>query len=64
MFEKGVDLKFILRDDITPICPFCEKELNEIYYNSKGSGFLESKNVVYFCPHCLKILGFGQNQKL
>ncbi len=57
-----VDLKFTVRKDIAPVCPFCEKELEEVYIKTKGLGFWTVKNVVYFCPHCLKVLGFGQSR--
>ena len=30
----------------------------------KGSGFVEGRNVMYFCPHCLKVLGFGQSRTI
>jgi len=50
------------REDIAPVCPFCEARLSEIFVKSKGLGLLTGKNVMYFCPHCNKILGFGQSR--
>ena len=41
------------REDISPKCPHCEEELGEIFY--------EVKNVIYFCPSCLKVLGFAES---
>ena len=40
-----------------PICPFCEQELQEVKYkNLFGSGFARGK-LIFFCPHCRKVLG-------
>jgi hypothetical protein len=50
------------REDLAPRCPHCEAELTEVYRRSKGAGFLVGRNVVLFCPHCLKVLGFGQSR--
>lgn len=50
------------RDDLVPLCPHCGLGLHEVYMKSKGIGFIEGKNVVYFCPHCSKVLGFGQSR--
>ncbi|MCP4569607.1 MAG: hypothetical protein GY841_18675 [FCB group bacterium] len=52
------------REDETPICPYCEKELAEVYTRSKGLGWLEGKNAICFCPHCKKVLGFGQSRMM
>lgn len=57
-------LEFVKRDDLTPICSHCDKELHEVYCKSKGIGFIEGKNVLYFCPHCRKVLGFGQSRMI
>ena len=43
----------------TPICPFCEKQLNSI---ERIHPELELTRVIvftYFCPHCKKVLGFS-----
>ncbi len=47
---------------ITPICPWCETQLDEIYKRSNGLGFFVGRNVVYFCPDCHKVLGVGQSR--
>ena len=62
MSEKP--LTFIKRDDLLPICPHCEKELTEVHTRSKGFPIAHGTNVVYFCPHCRKIIGFGQGRML
>jgi len=56
------DLRFTAREDIAPVCPFCQKELSEIYVKARGAGLLTAKNAVYFCPHCSKVLGIGQSR--
>lgn len=58
------ELRFTQRDDIAPICPFCQKWLDEVYVKTKGLGWLEGKNVLYFCPFCSKVLGFGQSRMM
>jgi uncharacterized protein with PIN domain len=62
MSEKP--LEFVKRDDLSPICPHCEKELTEVYTRSKGVPVIQGTNVAYFCPHCRKVLGFGQGRMI
>ena len=45
MSEKS--LEFIKRDDLSPVCPYCEKELNEVYTRSKGVPLIQGNQ------HCL-----------
>jgi hypothetical protein len=54
----------IKRNDLTPKCPHCSEELPEIYYRGSGSGFVEGRDVVYFCPHCTKVIGVGQSRMI
>jgi len=54
----------IKRNDLTPKCPHCGEELPEIYYRGTGSGFVEGRDVVYFCPHCTKVIGVGQSRMI
>ena len=54
----------VKRDDLTPVCPHCEAKLPEVYIRTKGVGFIEGKNIMYFCPHCQKVLGFGQSRMI
>ena len=54
-------IKITDREDLTPICPHCDKPLDELFVKSKGLGFIEGKNVVYFCPSCHKVLGIGRS---
>ncbi len=59
-----VPFNVVRRDDLVPLCPHCEAGLAEVYTRTKGTGFVEGKNAVYFCPHCLKVLGFGQSRMI
>jgi len=52
------ELKVTERQDRTPVCPWCENELDEVYRRDEGSSF-GYRNRVYFCPHCSKVLGIG-----
>ena len=57
-------LEITKRENEIPICPHCEKELPEFYVKTRGLGLFEGHNVLYFCPHCLKVLGFGQSRMM
>lgn len=50
------------RNDLVPVCPFCEKELDQIFIKSKGFPIWVGKSMVCFCPHCRKVLGFAQSR--
>ncbi len=54
----------VRREDVTPICPHCESELTEVYAKEKGVPLIEGRTAVFFCPHCSKVLGFGQGRML
>jgi len=45
----------IEKDDITPICPHCQAQLQTVYFRQMSSTF--GKRYIYFCPHCHKVLG-------
>ena len=62
MSEKAFTI--VKRDDLSPICPHCENELTEVYTRAKGVPLIQGTNVVYFCPHCRKVLGFGQGRMI
>jgi hypothetical protein len=57
-------LNVVKRNDLTPLCCHCSKELTEVYSKTKGSGFIVGKDVMYFCPHCKKVLGFAQSRMI
>jgi ribosomal protein L13E len=50
------------RTDLVPLCPYCEEPLNEVYRRGRGFPLGEGRTLVYFCPQCLKVLGFAQGR--
>jgi len=57
-------LNFVKRQDLAPLCSHCDRELTEVYTKAKGAPFVQGSNVIYFCPHCLKVLGVGQSRMI
>ena len=49
----------VRRDDLVPVCPYCETELPEIYLRKPKGPFGVGRGFVFFCPHCQKVMGFG-----
>jgi len=44
-------------EDKKPICPHCEKQIDEMRYFEQ-TGVVRMKVIrLFVCPHCLKILG-------
>jgi hypothetical protein len=50
------------RTDLAPICPHCDAALTEVYRRGTGFPLGEGRTLVYFCPHCRRILGFAQGR--
>ena len=50
------------RTDLVPLCPHCEGGLNEVYRKGTGFPLGQGRTLVYFCPHCSKVLGFAQGR--
>ncbi len=48
------------RNDVTPICPHCERPQRELSYRSATSTF--GKRYIYFCQHCKKVLGVSHRK--
>ena len=48
------------REDVDPVCPYCERTLRTISYQGL-SGFF-GKRYVYFCPGCRAALGFSHRK--
>ncbi|MDP2683988.1 MAG: hypothetical protein Q8P20_02920 [bacterium] len=46
-----------------PKCPHCNGEvtLENVEKQTQGSGFLKQE-ILYYCPHCSKILGFSRGK--
>jgi uncharacterized protein with PIN domain len=57
-------LAIVKREDLAPLCPHCENELHEVYAKSKGVPLIQGTNVLYFCPHCRKVLGIGHGRMI
>ncbi len=50
------------RPDVAPLCPHCEGELHEVHRKGSGVPLGQGRTLVYFCPHCRKVLGFAQGR--
>lgn len=61
---NAVRLRIVERSDLTPICSHCSKALTEVYSKKRGIPFIEGKTIMYFCPHCTKVLGFTQSRMI
>ncbi len=48
------------RNDITPVCPHCNSPVTLVQCRQLSSVF--GKRYVYFCPHCLKVLGVSHRK--
>ncbi|MBT8448113.1 MAG: hypothetical protein KJO69_00380 [Gammaproteobacteria bacterium] len=48
------------QNNLEPVCPHCEKEINNIWYRELGG--LMGKRYVYFCSHCRKTLGVSHRK--
>lgn len=59
-----MQLQLVERNDLSPVCPHCNQQLVEVYVKSKGVGFVIGKSSIFFCPHCHKVLGFGQSRMI
>jgi uncharacterized Zn-finger protein len=44
--------------DQVPVCPYCKKELEEIWCKSEGLGFSGKDNLL-MCPYCKALLAYG-----
>jgi len=64
MDKQNLELKLTERDDLSPVCPHCGAVLNEIYMRTKGVPIFTADNCVYFCPHCLKVLGIARSRMM
>ncbi len=60
---REVPFNVVTRRDLDPVCPYCEQPITEVYYKATGAGFFFfPRTGIYFCPHCLKVLGLGQSK--
>jgi len=49
----------VRRDDLVPVCPYCETQLPEIHFRKPQGQFGVGRGFVFFCPSCRKVMGFG-----
>ena len=50
------------REDLSPMCPHCEQDLDQVYRRGTGFPLGQGRTLVYFCPSCRKVLGFAQGR--
>ena len=62
MREQRAPWVLVDREDLSPVCPYCNEELTEVYRRSIGFPVGQGRTVVYFCPTCRKVLGFAQGR--
>ncbi len=48
-------LKSVQKEDVTPVCPHCERGVSEIWFRTIET--MLGKRYVYMCPSCKKVLG-------
>jgi len=71
---KSLIKKFEFTNDLKPICPYCEKEIDIEEFLEGGPGMHQKISTIkvmmkpsifmtttFFCPHCRKILGVSKN---
>jgi len=59
---SSAELRIINREDLYPVCPHCGEELREVYTRKRGMPLFVGRDTICFCPHCRKVLGFGQSR--
>jgi ABC-type ATPase with predicted acetyltransferase domain len=47
----------VRRDDVVPVCPYCETDLPEIHVRTVRGAFGMGRGFVMTCPSCRKVLG-------
>lgn len=52
------------RTDLVPRCPHCDESLPEVYARARGVPLGQGRTLMYFCPNCLKVLGFAQGRMI
>lgn len=48
------------RNDVTPICPHCEKDLKVVCFREIRAWL--GRRYLYFCPKCRKTLGVSHRK--
>ncbi len=47
------------REDIKALCPHCNAELPELFFQRPRGPFGIGRGYLFFCPTCRKVLGAG-----
>jgi uncharacterized protein with PIN domain len=50
----------VQKEDIVPLCPHCNAQLQVVYHRELESKF--GKRYIYFCPNCHKTLGVSHRK--
>jgi hypothetical protein len=53
-------MDLLCKDDVTPICPHCQRELNSVWYRELSA--VLGRRYIYFCPSCRKVLGVSHRK--
>ena len=53
---------FVDRPDLDPRCPHCEEPITTVFRKGKGFPLGQGRTLMYFCPSCLKVIGFAQGR--
>ena len=48
------------REDVTPVCPHCERDLTHLHFQQLRGTF--GRRYLYFCSHCRKALGVSHRK--
>ena len=54
----------VYREDLTAVCPHCDHEITEVYARKRGFPLGEGRTIIFFCPVCRKVLGFGKERMI
>ncbi len=55
-------ITFHRKEDVSPICPHCKKEITAIFYQELKGDL--GKRCIYFCPNCKASLGLSHRKGL
>jgi hypothetical protein len=53
-------VRIVEQRNVDPICPYCSKEIDEIWFKELKAMF--GRRYIYFCGHCRKVLGVSHRK--
>ena len=53
-------IKAIQQNEVTPLCPHCSEEIDEIWFREVPTTF--GRRYLYFCAKCRKVLGISHRK--